>query len=292
MNFKNINNMKSKFNIDIVKKIFSDVEELLKQKLGPIHMAIREDNKEFIENSEYLKILNAVNMALAEDWIMEKSNTRVRYSSIGSIGLVSDGKPDVVLYMALKALKTHNNIVFYVEEEKHQSTDMIIKIVKKACEVNKYNAVIDYIDYTSIEELNKYVKNIDLFIFISKYEDFKKFKRKNPEVSILYSSYGTMSLYLDDKDLKDTLLQMDEYVYNNNIELDLLKDMPVKEAIETINSNEDNYCSVIFTKDSKKAYEFVDGVKSKQIFINRNPGSEYKFQIDDSSLVIKKEIFL
>ena len=292
MNFKNINNMKSKFNIDIVKKIFSDIEDLLKQELGPIHMAIREDNKEFLETSEYQKILNVVNRALAEDWIMENSNTKVRYSSIGNIGLVSDGKPEAVLYMALKALKTHNNIVFYVKEDKHQSTDMIIKIVKKACEVNKYNTAIDYIEYTSIDELNKYVKNINQFIFINKYADLEKFRGKNPEVSTLYSSYGTMSLYLDDKDLKDTLLQMDEYVYNNNIELDLLKDMSVKEAIETINSNEDNYCSVIFTKDRKKAYEFIDGVKSKQVFVNRNPGSEYKFQMDDSSLVIKKEIYI
>lgn len=292
MNFKNINDMKSKFNIDIVKKIFEDIDTILKEKLGAIHMAIRQDNREFLENSEYLKILDVVNRALSEDWIMQNSNTRVRYDSIGSIGIVSDGRPDVVLYMVLKALKTHNNIVFYAEEEKHESTDMIIKIVKKACEINKYKVFIDYLDYNSVDELNKYVKNIKQFIFINKYADFKKFKRKNPEVSILYSSYGTMSLYLDDKNLKDTLLQMDEYVFNNNIELDLLKDMSVKEAIETINSNEDNYCSVIFTKDSKKAYEFVDGVKSKQIFINKNPGSEYKFQIDDSSFVIKKEIFL
>ena len=101
-----------------------------------------------------------------------------------------------------------------------------------------------------------------------------------------------MSLYLDDKNLKDELLKMDEYVFNNNVELDLIKEIDVKEAVERINKNIDNYAAVIFTKDTKKAYYFIENVKAKQIFVNRNPDKDYVFEIDDEILTYLKRIFI
>ena len=97
---------------------------------------------------------------------------------------------------------------------------------------------------------------------------------------------------MDDKNLKDELLSMDEYVFNNNIDLDLIKEVSVEEAVERINKNIDNYAAVIFTKDTKRAYYFIENVKAKQVFVNRNPDKDYIFEVDDRDFVYKKNIYI
>lgn len=292
MDIRNIKIEQSKYNIKLVNEIFDKIENQIKTSVGPLHMAVSEDNKEFSETQEYSNLINTINRAKEEDWIMKNNSKTLMYDGLGSIAAVTDDRSDVSLYLILKALKTHNNLVLFVNDKVHEVTKKLIEIVNKICKEDSYNTYIDYYEYKDFKEIYDYSEYFETVIFVSNIDKYFEYTDKVKDKNIIYSSYGTMSLYLDDKNLKDELLSMDEYVFNNNIDLDLIKEVSVEEAVERINKNIDNYAAVIFTKDTKRAYYFIENVKAKQVFVNRNPDKDYIFEVADRDFIFKKNIYI
>ena len=292
MDIRNIKIEQSKYNIKLVNEIFDKIENQIKTSVGPLHMAVSEDNKEFSETQEYSNLINTINRAKEEDWIMKNNSKTLMYDGLGSIAAVTDDRSDVSLYLILKALKTHNNLVLFVNDKVHEVTKKLIEIVNKICKEDSYNTYIDYYEYKDFKEIYDYSEYFETIVFVSNIDKYFEYTDKVKDKNIIYSSYGTMSLYLDDKNLKDELLSMDEYVFNNNIDLDLIKEVSVEEAVDRINKNIDNYAAVIFTKDTKRAYYFVENVKAKQVFVNRNPDKDYIFEVADRDFIYKKNIYI
>ena len=292
MDIRNIKIEQSKYNIKLVNEIFDKIENQIKTSVGPLHMAVSEDNKEFSETQEYSNLINTINRAKEEDWIMKNNSKTLMYDGLGSIAAVTDDRSDVSLYLILKALKTHNNLVLFVNDKVHEVTKKLIEIVNKICKEDSYNTYIDYHEYKDFKEIYDYSDYFETIVFVSNIDKYFEYTDKVKDKNIIYSSYGTMSLYLDDKNLKDELLSMDEYVFNNNIDLDLIKEVSVEEAVDRINKNIDNYAAVIFTKDTKRAYYFVENVKAKQVFVNRNPDKDYIFEVADRDFIYKKNIYI
>ena len=292
MDIRNIKIEQSKYNIKLVNEIFDKIENQIKTSVGPLHMAVSEDNKEFSETQEYSNLINTINRAKEEDWIMKNNSKTLMYDGLGSIAAVTDDRSDVSLYLILKALKTHNNLVLFVNDKVHEVTKKLIEVVNKICKEDSYNTYIDYYEYKDFKEIYDYSDYFETIVFVSNIDKYFEYTDKVKDKNIIYSSYGTMSLYLDDKNLKDELLSMDEYVFNNNIDLDLIKEVSVEEAVDKINKNIDNYAAVIFTKDTKRAYYFIENVKAKQVFVNRNPDKDYIFEVDDRDFVYKKNIYI
>lgn len=292
MDIRNIKIEQSKYNIKLVNEIFDKIENQIKTSVGPLHMAVSEDNKEFSETQEYSNLINTINRAKEEDWIMKNNSKTLMYDGLGSIAAVTDDRSDVSLYLILKALKTHNNLVLFVNDKVHEVTKKLIEIVNKICKEDSYNTYIDYYEYKDFKEIYDYSEYFETVIFVSNIDKYFEYTDKVKDKNIIYSSYGTMSLYLDDKNLKDELLSMDEYVFNNNIDLDLIKEVSVEEAVDRINKNIDNYAAVIFTKDTKRAYYFIENVRAKQVFVNRNPDKEYIFEVADRDFIYKKNIYI
>lgn len=292
MDIRNIKIEQSKYNIKLVNEIFDKIENQIKTSVGPLHMAVSEDNKEFSETQEYSNLINTINRAKEEDWIMKNNSKTLMYDGLGSIAAVTDDRSDVSLYLILKALKTHNNLVLFVNDKVHEVTKKLIEIVNKICKEDSYNTYIDYYEYKDFKEIYDYSDYFETIVFVSNIDKYFEYTDKVKDKNIIYSSYGTMSLYLDDKNLKDELLSMDEYVFNNNIDLNLIKEVSVEEAVDRINKNIDNYAAVIFTKDTKRAYYFIENVKAKQVFVNRNPDKDYIFEVDDRDFIYKKNIYI
>ena len=292
MDIRNIKIEQSKYNIKLVNEIFDKIENQIKTSVGPLHMAVSEDNIEFSETQEYSNLINTINRAKEEDWIMKNNSKTLMYDGLGSIAAVTDDRSDVSLYLILKALKTHNNLVLFVNDKVHEVTKKLIEIVNKICKEDSYNTYIDYYEYKDFKEIYDYSDYFKTIVFVSNIDKYFEYTDKVKDKNIIYSSYGTMSLYLDDKNLKDELLSMDEYVFNNNIDLDLIKEVSVEEAVDRINKNIDNYAAVIFTKDTKRAYYFIENVKAKQVFVNRNPDKDYIFEVDDRDFIYKKNIYI
>lgn len=281
-----------KFDIKVVKEIIGNIDFEIRKNVGVLFSSIDDDNKNFYESEMYSKIISILNQLNKEGYIMERNTRDVVYDGLGNIGVFYNGQPEIFLYMTLKALKTHNNITFFEEDEIHKTTKILLDIINRICKKNKYNISINIKRFEELSEIYEYKDNIDKYIFINKYENYIDFTNKIRNKEIIYSSYGTMTLYLDDKNLRDTLMEIDEFVFKNNINLDLVKGDNIIEIVEKINSNIDNFCTVIFTKDSKKACYFIENIKSKNIFVNKNPDKDYVFSIDDNELTMRKKIYI
>ena len=281
-----------KFDIKFLKEIIGNIDFEIRKNVGVLFSSIDDDNKNFYESEMYSKIISILNQLNKEGYIMERNTRDVVYDGLGNIGVFYNGQPEIFLYMTLKALKTHNNITFFEEDEIHKTTKILLDIINRICKKNKYNISINIKRFEELSEIYEYKDNIDKYIFINKYENYIDFTNKIRNKEIIYSSYGTMTLYLDDKNLRDTLMEIDEFVFKNNINLDLVKGDNIIEIVEKINSNIDNFCTVIFTKDSKKACYFIENIKSKNIFVNKNPDKDYVFSIDDNELTMRKKIYI
>lgn len=291
MNFDEMKKVFSKFNIDKVKQIVKEIEKSLKQKVGPMVKLITEDNKEFAENFTYSKIIESIEKAKNEPWELEKNSKSLRTDGIGNIAVVYNGSPEILLYLAVKALKTHNNIVFYEDTNIHKSSNYIIDLINSILNKKNYKTTISIKKIKNFNEIYEDEKIFDSYICIGEISKFNLLKN-NIKKNIIYSAYGTVSLYLDDKNLKDTLLEMDEFVFKNNLALDLYKDKNVEDVINKINKKGEDFCSVIFTKDAKKAYYFLENVNSQTVYINKNPFKNYNFFLDDKNLIKKKIIIM
>ena len=292
MEFDYLNEKFSEFNVKIVKDIILNIKNRIKENVGKIHMLIENDNKKYIERFEYTKILQAIEKINNEEWIMDKNTNECIYYGLGNIGVCLNGKPDLALYLALKALKTNNNIVIF-EEELHETSQFLLNIINEECIKQNYNACFKIIKYNKITDFCNDIENFNMFIFINelqKYLDFSS--RTKNKFRVLCSNFGTMDLYLEDKDLKDELISMDEFVNKNSIELEIYKGNSVKEVVNQINTGKHNYCAVIFTKKKEIAYYFVKNVQAEKIFVNKDPGLDYDFILEDREITQYKKIYI
>ena len=293
MDFDFLEKKFSVYNIKIVKKIFSDITDTIKENVLTLHNLIDQDNKKYFEKLEYSKLLKIIEKVENEDWLLLQNTKEYIYYGIGNIGVCYNGNSDLFLYLVLKALKTGNNIVFFEDNEIHQTSKFLLNMIDNICKKNKYVVCSKIIKYNKIADFSDNTSNFEMFIFINeqqKYFDFSA--RAQSGLKIICSNYGTMDLYLADKDLKDTLYEMDDYVYKNSIDVEIYKDENVESVVEKININKHNYCAAIFTKNMKDAYYFVRNVNAQKIFVNRNPAEDYEFYLSDENLTLHKQIYI
>ena len=166
MDIRNIKIEQSKYNIKLVNEIFDKIENQIKTSVGPLHMAVSEDNIEFSETQEYSNLINTINRAKEEDWIMKNNSKTLMYDGLGSIAAVTDDRSDVSLYLILKALKTHNNLVLFVNDKVHEVTKKLIEIVNKICKEDSYNTYIDYHEYKDFKEIYDYSDYFKTIVFV------------------------------------------------------------------------------------------------------------------------------
>lgn len=293
MDFNDIkeNKICSKFDIKKVKLILEQIEKHIKENVGPMVSLINEDNKLFAESYTYTKLIETIDRINKEPLVLEKRSKSLLIEGIGNIGVIYNGNPEVLLYLSLKALRTNNNIVFFENIEGRKTNNYIINIINNVLEKNNYKAVITIEKINKKKDINQYENYINTFICIGEITEYDNLK-EIVQTNIIYNAYGTLSLYMDDKELKNVLLDMDEYIFNNNLILDLYKDEDVKDVIQKINQKGENFCSVIFTKDIKKASYFIEYVNSQNVYINKNPFSNYNFYIDDKKIIKTKNIII
>ena len=285
-----IENGYNEFNIKTVKNLFYNIEKKIKENVGLFFECIEKDNNNLIERFDYSRIKKTIDRINSEEWIIEKNINANIYCGIGNIGACIKGKPDILLYLILKALKTNNNIVLF-EEEIHETSKMIVDIINKECEKIGYNKTVKLCKYNSITDIVDGKFNIVIFINeLQKYLDFSS--RKQNVDKIIYSNYGTMDLYLEDKSMKEELIATDDFIYKNEIEIEIHKNKDIKEVVKNINICNHNYCAVIFTKNKEYAYYFIKNVKAEKIFVNKNPKNDYEFTLKDEELILDKEIFI
>lgn len=290
MDFEFLN--KSKFNLQTVKDVFSSLEQVIKENVLTLHKSIEEDNNTYHEKTNFSKIFETIERVRLEEWLLTKSTTNMYYQGIGNIGVCYNGKPELFLYMSLKAIKTNNNIIFFENEETHITNLLLQKFIEKACTQNNYNICIKNIKYKDISDFvdnNKF----DMFMFINAQQKYLDFCARNQSpIKIICSNYGTMDVFLADKQLENRLIEVDDYASKKDIDLEIYKNDTVEKVVKKINLRKNNYCAVIFTSNTQEAYYFLENVKAEKIFINQAPQKDYGIYIDDKEVTISKNIFI
>lgn len=275
--------------LEQAKLIIDEIELNLKQNVGPVVNLINEDNNNFAEKTTLAKLLDIVEQIKTEEWILKEASKKYVVNPIGNIGVVYDGNPYVFFYLCLKAIKTNNNVFFFETREAHKVAKYLIELVQKLTKSNECKICINVIH--KLKDISNFDKSLSKVICVGEHKTYSELK-KYIDTQIIYSAYGTMSLYMDDKTLKSSLLEIDDYVFQNNISLDLYTGESIEEVVNSINNSEEDFCSVIYTKDVSKATFFINNVNSNMVFVNKKPFDEYKFKIDDNSLVKTKKIFI
>lgn len=287
----NENAMNRKFDITLAKKILQDIRDTFELNKENISKLIDEDNSSFAEKNSLDCLQEVISRVIGEKWGLEKSSKNSIANGIGTIGVICDGNLEVFFYMCLKAIKTNNRMLIFETKEIHKTAKFIISIIDEICKKYGYLVSIKIVEIDEYKAISKYDDSVDKYIIVGEQELFRRASigiRKK----VIYSAYGTVNLFLDDKSLEEVLVKIDDFVYDNDIKLNLYKGEDVQKIVEQINNSKEDYCSVIFSKDIEKIKVFTEFVNSEMIFINKNPVDEYKFTIDDLKFVRIKRIFL
>lgn len=250
----------------------------------------KEDEREFKGKIEIHRLYQIAQEFYQKSLPMgQEEADKKQVDGLGTIGVMYHGEPEVTLTLALMAIRTHNNMVFFVEENTRVN-HLLIQILQDTMKECEYvNGIYEIEGFK--EEFVSNQSFFDFGILIGDKKEYQIIKEK-VEVPLLYHGFGSVSIYADDSYFKEVLMQVDEYVYDHNIRLQYFHDMDLQEDIKKINQGAINDCVAIFTKDFKKAYDFISKVKAKKVYVNTNPFLEYSFDFEEEDLILKKKIVI
>ena len=262
------------YDLEKIKNVLLGVIKGIEQNKWTLNKAIEEDKK--IGYTEDLdKIKESINSYLNYNpqlTIQDIKNQSM--DGYGNIAIIYDGSVEITIESIIKVLYTHNNITL-VPNLNLSINNCIVEIITQEMKKNKYNVNIEICD-----DINKIYSNQNMFdiaIFVGDKYEYKKFKTRFYK-DIVYNPYGYITVYADNSDFKNILVQLDKIAYVNNFSIEYYNETNLEEVISKINEITSHNTVAIFTKDSKKATELIYKLKADKIFINKNPFEEYKFE--------------
>lgn len=274
------------YDLEKIKNVLLGVIKGIEQNKWTLNKAIEEDKK--IGYTEDLdKIKESINSYLNYNpqlTIQDIKNQSM--DGYGNIAIIYDGSVEITIESIIKVLYTHNNITL-APNLNLSINNCIVEIITQELKKNKYNTNIEICD-----DINKIYSNQNMFdiaIFVGDKYEYKKFKTRFYK-DVVYNPYGYISVYADSSDFKNILVQLDKIAYINNFGIEYYNETNLEEVISKINEITFRNTVAIFTKDSKKATELIYKLKADKIFINKNPFEEYKFELNEEDLLMKKII--
>ena len=128
-------------------------------------------------------------------------------------------------------------------------------------------------------------------IFVGDKRDYVQMKKKFV-IPTLYSGFGNVDVFIESKDFKNLLLDINQYSMENNIKINYYDDTQIEDTLTFINRFELTDCFVLLSKNTDMIYKFIYEVKAKRIFINKNPFIDYKLDIKEQDLIYTKNIIM
>lgn len=272
----------------IIKSILQEFKNQFSKKSG-FEKAVEIDRRHHGVYVKYSRILEIIDEELNDE------NNYLKYTSgniidgYGNIAVVYNGDPYVTLKLAIKALKTHNNIVFFAKKYLAINTK-IIETINILAQKMKYAKRILSIEYNISEGTIFYNQNFfNMLLFVGEKREYQNFKKKLGIPSI-YSGYGYVDVFIDSKRFKNEILNMDEYANDNYIHINYYYDVDYPSISKFLNKYELTETFALFSEDSEVIYKYINGIKARNIFINTSPFKNYTFDITEKDLVYEKNI--
>lgn len=201
-----------------------------------------------------------------------------------------NGNPYVTLTLALEALITHNNIVFF-SKNYYAINSSIIQVLNKICQKLNYAQMPLLVEYDDIEEIVQNQSLFDLVIYVGDKREFIPLK-KRLVIPTIFNGYGYIDVFVESKDYKDILLDIENYSIKNNVVINYFDNTSYEETINYINKYEITDCFVLFSKNTDLIYKFMSQMRVKNFYINKNPFENYEFRLDEKKLTYNKKIFM
>lgn len=273
---------------NIVKEILEEFKKQFQKRNG-FEKAVQIDRRHHGVYIKYSKILEIIDEELNDDMNYLKYTSENIIDGFGNIAVIYDGNPYVTLRLALKALKTHNNVVFFVPKYLAINTKILETLNILSQKLN-YAKRIFSVEYNISEGTICYNQNFfNELIFVGEKRKYQNFKKKLSIPSI-YSGYGYVDVFIDSKKFKNEILDMDDYAVDNYIHINYFYESDYESVSKFLNKFELTETFTLFSEDSETIYKYINGIKAKDIFINKSPFENYKLQIKEKDLIYEKRI--
>ena len=83
---------------------------------------------------------------------------------------------------------------------------------------------------------------------------------------------------------------MDDYATDNYIHINYFYESDYESISKFLNKFELTETFALFSEDSETIYKYINGIKAKDIFINKAPFENYKLEIKEKDLIYEKRI--
>ena len=271
-------------------------QEMIKQK-KVILRAIEIEKEEWGYTFHLEDILSIID-SYTEKEVSDLDNIRVDETSninshlqvlkeIGNIAVIHLNHPYAILTMAILALRTHNQITFYITDTLLAIHTVLLDIIQK---VLQKDSSIHYEKITTDEEFYKKQNVFDYVIYFGNFYEYLQFS-KGLKILSMFENFNEVYVYVDDKSFKKEFLAIDRYAYDNQIDVIYYTEQ-LEQAIQDMNQLGMLKTAVIYTKDKEKAKLFLNCVKSEAIYVNQNPFYHYQFTFDERKLLYKKKLMI
>lgn len=279
------------FKQEKVIELLSKIQKDLKEKSKILNKAFELDYKEWEIKIQIEKLTKIIENIKNQEYLPKFSKQEI-VDGIGKIALVNSSNPYMIFNFILSSIYTNNKVTVILEEKMIASNIALIELIKKSMDELKYDSsIVNYKEVTNKEEIISYQDDFDLLYYLGNKEEYLKFI-KRIHIDSKFENFGELYIYVDNKDFKDQIINIDKFAYINEIKVYYFN-TDFENSVEIINKgNNINKTSIIFTKNIEKAYEFVKKVKTERVYINEEPDEGFIYNINMNNLVFNKKIIL
>lgn len=238
-------------NKDISEEILNYVIDKIKENENKIRRII-EINKDTILYEDIVSIIEKEKINIAEFKLRDKNNGCYQVP-IGVIGIVCRNTKDAISNM-IKSISTRNSIIILHENYNKYSTESLIFLILQECFKNFYidENIVQIFEKEEIDssKLDRIVEN-----------DGSLNEEKNSNIMYIYQE--------DDYFESDVMNEVEKVKSLENYkeyEVKIIKG-EFGNIINYINKNKP-FAVCMYTKNSQKAYKFINWINSNNVFIN------------------------
>lgn len=277
------------FKPETIMSILEKFRMLIEKNRNGFEEAIKQDRLENAQKINFDEIMRIIRSYKSDMPLLPFFTPKKIKDGFGNLAVMYNGDPYITLKLLISSLRTHNNIVFFTNNFKHLN-DLLIESINLCTRELKYATRIANLQNNFTK--NDFIKmqnSFNLLVYIGSKRDYQSVSKKL-NIPSIYRGYGYIDVFIEDKSFKETLLDIDDYAYENGIKINYFTGTDIQETIDYINKYNINDCFAVFTNKSDLAYTFLNSIKSKNIFINSNPFKNYEFELNENQLVYTKNI--
>lgn len=253
--------------------------------------------RDIFQNSEdeYRKVIS-MNKNKEIDYMIGSETDK-----LGTICVVYDGNTYVMLEMVLKAILTHNAVVFSSESNYMQGTnDMLLVLIRRVLEAYSIDKkLVQRIFTTRYEELLVNTASIKKVVAFGD-KEFRKKINLSSAVEVISSGYNHYDIYIEDETNMELIVKIldanpniDVYV-KSGINLpfyETIEVLDLDEAIGMVNLNTAGFSAAIFTDNAENGSKFLREVACKNVSVNSSPLIDNSTDIETTMLLNVKKMF-